>query len=109
MDNRSSSFTFGINDWQFAPVGTFTDDYDWRFTLEKGNIIDALDDEKDWYKSTILDTRMVKNVEGTEIKEIYVGFRTYEEEGSKEDDDGRKFFGWSSKYDTWYSVTDLAV
>lgn len=68
-----------------------------------------MDDEKDWYKSTVLDTRIINNSEGEQIKQIYVGFRIYDEEGSKDDEDGRKFFGWSNKYDSWYSVTETTV
>lgn len=40
---------------------------------------------------------------------IFVGFRVYEEEGAKEDTDGRKFNGWSSKYDEWKSTNDIQV
>ena len=41
--------------------------------------------------------------------EIYVAFRTYDDEGSKQDEDGRKFFGWSDKYDSWLAVTEPQV
>lgn len=34
------------------------------------------------------------------IEEVFVAFRIYdEEEGHKEDNDGRKYVGWSNKYD----------
>lgn len=45
-----------------------------------------------------------------EIKEAYVGFRVYsEEEGHKWDDDGRKYIGWSNKYDEWVTVTSPTI
>jgi hypothetical protein len=35
-------------------------------------------------------------------KEVYIGYRYYsEEEGHKTDEEGRKFVGWSNKYDAW--------
>jgi len=98
-----------ISDWRIAPLGTFTEDWNWRYEIKLGDVLDCLDEEKDWYKSTVLKTRVGTNQQGEEIQEIYVGFRTYEEEGSKEDDSGKKFFGWSEKYDTWYGVTDVQV
>jgi hypothetical protein len=101
--------TCKTNDWRIAPAGTFTDDFDWRFKLEKGDTIDCMDDELDWYKSTVLDTRVVSNQEGQQFKQIYVGYRIYDEEGSKEDEDNRKFFGWSNKYDSWCNVTEPTV
>lgn len=44
-------------------------------------------------------------------KEAYVAFRYYdEEEGHKIDDiDGRKFIGWSNKYDEWQTVTSPTI
>lgn len=92
-------------DAQIAPLGTFTNDWDWRYDIKVGDNIDCIDHEKDWYKSTVLETRISRNPDGEEVREVYVGFRTYDEEGSKTDDEGRKFFGWSEKYDEWLGVT----
>ena len=74
LDNKK--VMFGLNDWKFAPHGTFVDDFDWRFQLQAGDYVDRMDDEKDWYKSTILGTRMeVKSPGEPSVPEIYVGFR----------------------------------
>lgn len=71
--------------------------------MQQGDEIDCIDSESIWYRSTVLDTR---NLKDGEVKEAYVGFRVYHEEGHKTDDDGhRKFTGWSNKYDEWRSVT----
>lgn len=36
-----------------------------------------------------------------------MGFRTFEEAGSKYDEERKqRFFGWSDKYDDWFAVTD---
>ena len=44
--------------------------------------------------------------DGREQKEIYVGYRIYDEdEGHKTDDDGRKFIGWSNRYDDWVTCS----
>ncbi len=96
-------------DWRLAPPGTYTDDFDWRYDIKDGDLIDCMDSEKEWYKSTVLTTRYTQNPNGDFIKEVYVGFRTFDEEGSKTDDRGRKFFGWSEKYDEWFCVTDPQI
>lgn len=44
------------------------------------------------------------------MREVYVGFRIYdEEEGHKVDDDGRKYQGWSNRYDEWVTVTSPTI
>lgn len=40
---------------------------------------------------------------------MYVGFRHFHPEGSKTDDDGNRYFGWSDKYDSWISTGDIRV
>lgn len=50
---------FSLSDWMIAPSQSFTNDWDWRYELKVGDLIDCMDDEKDWYKSTILDKRFV--------------------------------------------------
>ena len=77
MDLQAQVVKFALNDWRFAPAGTYTPYYDWRYNLEKGNLIDCMDNEKDWFKSTVLDSRVTENQDGDQIKEIYVGFRYY--------------------------------
>ena len=68
-----------------------------------------MDNEKDWYKSTILQTRWTKNSDGEDIKEALVAFRIYDDEGSKTDEENRRFFGWSEKYDDWIPVTSILI
>ena len=94
-----------------APLGTYTDDYDWRYDLKVGDEIDCMDQEKDWFKSTVIDHRIEANEDGEPIPIMTVGFRNYDEEGTKwdEDDDKKRFFGWSKIYDETFSVTDPKV
>ena len=108
-DKQAHTARFDLADWRIAPPGTFAEDFDWRYDLEVGSLIDCMDDEKDWYKSTVMAIRSTCNADGDEVPEIYVGFRTFDEEGSKTDDEGRKFFGWSDRYDAWLAVTDVQV
>ena len=96
-------------DRRIAPFGTYTDDFDHRYTLKAGDKIDCMDNEKEWYKCVIHGTRLSQNPDGDTVPEIYVAFRTYHEEGSKNDEEGRKFFGWSEKYDEWHGVADVQV
>jgi len=108
-DREGLKTRFELGDWRFAPAGTYSHDFEWRYALKEGDNLDCMDDEKDWYKSTVMGTRTNKNIYGEEVREIYVAFRTYDDEGSKTDDQGNRFFGWSERYDAWYGVTDAQV
>ena len=101
--------TLPIRSPWYAPKETYTNDWDWRLQLEQGDIVDCMDNEKDWYKSTILQTRWTKNPDGEDVKEALVAFRIYDDEGSKVDEDNRRFFGWSEKYDDWIPVTSILI
>ena len=96
---------------EIAPLGTYTNDYDWRFNIKVGDLIDCMDEEMEWLKSTVIRHEFYANGEGESIPLITVGFRTYEAEGNKcdEDDSNKKFYGWTSKCDRSYSVTDPRV
>jgi hypothetical protein len=93
-----------------APLNTFTSDFQWRWDLQAGELIDCIDSEGNWYRSTVLDTRerIEEEVMGPRrIKEAYIGYRYYEEEGHKIDEETKeKYTGWSSKYDIWLPVTN---
>jgi len=38
-----------------------------------------------------------------------IGYRIYHEDGDRLDSEGRRFSGWSSKYDEWLSATDPRI
>jgi hypothetical protein len=40
---------------EIAPPLTFTDDFDWRYSLTPGTEIDGCDTEGVWYKSTVFE------------------------------------------------------
>jgi len=82
-----------------APYGSNTDDIEWRDELDKGSLVDCIDTEHYWYKSTIVDVRPPTK----DFKQVKVAFRIYEEEGAKRDDEG-PFNGWNNKYDEWISA-----
>ena len=48
---------FDISDARIAPLGTFTDDFEWRYSLGVDDLLNCMDSEKAWYKSTVLGTR----------------------------------------------------
>ncbi|KAL4488468.1 hypothetical protein ABPG72_013036 [Tetrahymena utriculariae] len=80
-------------------------DFEWRQSLKPDMVIDVCDTACVWYQSTILDTRSVI-IEGIQepIKELYIGYRVYCEDGDIKDTQGRSFNGWTSKYDEWLSA-----
>ena len=101
---------FNIMDNKFAPLGTFTKDHDWRDNLKEGDNIDAVDNEMDWYRSTVLKVREGVDDAGNPVKQIHLGFRYFHEDGNKHDEQkGLKFFGWSSKYDEWKDAYDVRI
>ncbi|EGR29726.1 ubiquitin carboxyl-terminal hydrolase family protein, putative [Ichthyophthirius multifiliis] len=76
------------------------DDWDWRFQINKGDLVDCCDNSHVWYKCTVFD---LKN-DGDELF-IFIGYRYYDENGVKTDQKGR-FFGWQAQYDEWMDVTN---
>ena len=57
-----------------------------------------------WYNSTILSlTNHNEPAAGSTPEKnypmAYIGYRVFNEDGKKIDDDGRRFAGWSKKYD----------
>lgn len=44
-----------------AKPGTFTDDLAWRNELKVDDLIDCIDTEGTWYKSTVLELRETKD------------------------------------------------
>lgn len=68
-----------------------------------------MDNEREWYKSTVLKFRYQNNRDKEKVQEIFVGYRNYHPEGSKTDEDGEKYFGWSEKYDNWIPISDIRV
>jgi hypothetical protein len=68
-----------------------------------GDLIDAYDSTKVWYTSIIADRE--ERMEGDNMVLYYkVGFRLYHEEGTKVDNNKRRFFGWSETFDEWISA-----
>ena len=82
-----------------------TDDIQWRYNLKKDDLIDCQDDYRSWYWSTILDTRIDKN----QCEQVLVGYRIYEAEGRKVDEDNNNYTGWGVKFDEWLSRTDPKI
>ena len=56
--------------------GTKTEDYDWRLSLKKNDVIDCYD-RSTWYPATIVNVNEHENENGLIYKEYKVGFRLY--------------------------------
>ena len=77
---------FGCLNYKFYPIdspdvlkeGTKTDDWDWRISLQKNDVIDCFDRGK-WFPSTICDVQEKKTENDLIYKEYRVGFRLYPE------------------------------
>lgn len=105
--NKELSKTANAN--EIAPYKKRCTDYEWRENLNDGDEVDASDTSNVWYNATVLRTR-IRKVDEKNIKEIFIGYRVYdEEEGDRYDSEGRKFIGWSSKYDEWFSIANPRI
>ena len=88
--------------FDIAPYNSKSHDFEWRLSVQIGDVIDACDPQMVWYKSTILKKR---TKEGTEdVIEVLIGYRTYVLDGEKVDEQGQQFNGWSEKYDEWIEL-----
>ena len=56
-----------------APLGSRTQDYEWRMNLKAGDFIDACDPLNVWTSSIIVDQREIKIDEKLILNEILVG------------------------------------
>lgn len=90
-----------------APAGQKTaEDYEWRNTELRGCVDYEVDahDGNDWFKATILQTKMEQQLDGREIELAYVALRVYRANphGKKMKEDERGTYeGYSNKYDEW--------
>lgn len=76
--------------------------WEWKKTLVNGSTVDA-HDKTVWNKATIFEIK--EQTFGPEriVKMGFVGFRIYQEGGTKNDERGA-FEGWSHRFDEWISV-----
>jgi len=82
-----------------AQLGEYSKETDWKKDLKPGDQIDAYDKAKQWYASTILEITEHTDNHRRKWPEAKVGFRIYYEDAQKVDDEGKKYDGWSNKFD----------
>lgn len=93
QDETNKEFCFKTTNIQ--PYKSMTDDFEWRFSLKKGDEIDYLDTSKTWYLSTVLERNN---------NTVKIGLRKYRENGNQTDEKGQKYFGWNEKFDIECSI-----
>ena len=84
-----------------APLEEYSKELQWKETIAVGDEVDAFDKAKVWYPSTVLDLQDHTDPYGRKWQVLKVGFRIYHEEALKTDDEGRKYEGWSARFDEW--------
>jgi len=68
-----------------------------------------MDEYKDWYESTILDTKTIQ-VEGENILSVHVAYRRYIENGDKHDPiTNKRYKGWGPTFDIWLDAVDIQI
>ena len=72
-------------------------DFDWRFSLKTGDLIDVVEFDGRWHLCTILECHKFPEKSAHPQKypftKLLVGFRVFNENGNKETNDGKKYFG----------------
>ncbi len=91
-----------------APLGAHSGGIEWRQGLKKGSLIDCMDTTAAWYRSTVLETRE-DLINGKQVLMVKIGYRRYEETGSKKDSEGNLYNGWSSTYDEWVNAFSIRI
>ena len=86
---------------KIAQLSKYSSDSNWKHELKIGDEVDAIDIDKIWYPSTIIELREHFNPNGRSWIDAKIGFRVYTPTGSKMDNEGNKFDGWNSQYDEW--------
>ena len=82
-------------------MGEYSKDQAWKKDLKEGDEIDAFDKAKVWYASTILEIKDHTDPDGRKWTMCKVGFRLYHPDATKTDEEGKKYEGWSSRFDEW--------
>ena len=92
-----------------APYGLHSGGIAWREGLEKCAIVDCMDTAAAWYRSTVIDMKVDEAASSKKVIMVQVGYRRYEEGGTKKDADGRAYNGWSNTYDEWLNVFSIRI
>ncbi len=109
-ESDSSDRTMNINSHEVAPYGLYTGGADWRKALVPDSRVDCLDSSGTWYASTVLEVKPVVEGRGNrDVTMLKIGYRTYTQEGTKKDSQGRTYTGWSGQFDEWISAASLRI
>lgn len=99
-------FQYIRNSPKIAPARFRTKGWEWRDALKKDDRVDIFDTIGNWFLGTVVNVRALS---GKNIKEIFVGYRIYSEDGTKLDNMGKKHEGWSESYDEWIPAYSLRL
>lgn len=93
-----------------SPFGSYTGGNEWREQLKKSDVVDCMDPNSNWYKSTILDIQTFTDGKyNRSVPKILVGYRVYEGENLTKDNEGRSYNGLGQNSDEWLPLYSLRV
>ena len=99
-----------ISTSDISPFGSFTGGNEWREQLKKLDIVDCMDSNSCWYKSTILDIQtFTEGKYNRSVPKIFVCYRVYEGENLTKDSEGRSYNGLGQNFDEWLPLYSLRV
>jgi len=75
-----AAFQYKATSEDIRPLGTHSQEEAWRMDILQGDVVDVLDKENVWRKSTVIHPENRQTYEAPIIK---VGFRTYHHDGDK--------------------------
>ena len=90
---------------EIRPLGSMSDAEDWRLHMKKGDVIDVLDSQSVWRKSTVIEPedRVVYA-----MPMIKVGYRVYHKEGDNKDTMG-DYFGYGTSCDEFIGSFSVKI
>jgi len=104
---------------QIAPYQSRCKDFEWRVNLKPNDEIDVCNNSSRWCSATVLETKQSEEENDYPAKEVLIGrlikpspfymrigYRVYDEEGDREDLEGRSYFGYPRQYDEWLNISD---
>ena len=85
-----TDITIQIQSYEIAPEGSKTQDWEWRRSLKKYDLIDCYDRNK-WYPSTVCEVNETSLENGYKMISYKVGFRVYPKYFKNKNDENDKY------------------
>ena len=90
-------------------LGTHTKENDFKYGLKVGDKVDALSKTRGWFPSIILGFKDHMEPNGRLWQNALIGFRYFDPNGSRTDQEGNRYFGWSESEDEYIPLWNSRI